>query len=71
VITGTLHGLDESGRVLVETERSELLNLELDQIDSARLIFEWKKAGASAAHKGNQRRTAGHGHPAQRPQRSR
>jgi ribosome maturation factor RimP len=71
VISGTLHGLDETGRVLVETERSELLNLELEQIDSARLIFEWRKAGAPAAHKGNQRRTAGQGRPAQRPQRSR
>ncbi len=71
VITGTLHGLDESGRVLIETERSELMNIELDQIDSARLIFEWKKAGATAARNGKERRTAGHGRHAPRPQRSR
>jgi ribosome maturation factor RimP len=71
VVTGTLHGLDESGRVLIETERSELMNIELEQIDSARLIFEWKKAGASAADKGRERRTAGHGRHAPRPQRSR
>ncbi|HEY2406717.1 MAG TPA: ribosome maturation factor RimP [Polyangiaceae bacterium] len=71
VLSGTLHGLDESGRVLLETERSELVNIELETIDSARLIFQWKKPGAPAAHKANQRRTAGHGRHAPRPQRSR
>jgi ribosome maturation factor RimP len=40
VVWGTLQGLDDQARVVLQTERGELA-LELAQIDSARLAFEW------------------------------
>jgi ribosome maturation factor RimP len=47
VLRGTLHGLDDTGRVLIETERGELA-IEFAAIDNARLVFDWGTAGASA-----------------------
>lgn len=44
VVRGTLHGLDEQGRVLLETDTG-LLNLELDSIESAHLEFSWNTGG--------------------------
>lgn len=45
VIRGVLNGLDEQGRVLVQTERGELVTIEFTAIQSAHLIFEWKGRG--------------------------
>jgi ribosome maturation factor RimP len=45
VVRGALSGLDEQGRVLVRTERGELMALELGQIENAHLLFEWKGRG--------------------------
>jgi ribosome maturation factor RimP len=46
VLHGTLHGLDEQGRLALETERG-LLTLALDEIDSARLVFDWNTGGSN------------------------
>jgi len=46
VLRGTLQGIDEKGLVLLETERSEVLSLPLESIQSARLVFEMGGAGA-------------------------
>ncbi|MBK8997203.1 MAG: ribosome maturation factor RimP [Myxococcales bacterium] len=62
VIHGTLHGLDESGRVVLETEQG-LLCLELEQIESGRLTFSWGGAPRKGKPKGKGpvRRASGHG----------
>ena len=66
VLSGTLHGLDDAGRVLIETERGELA-IEFDTIDSARLVFDWGTTGASAARgKGSARRQNSRGRAARR-----
>lgn len=49
VLRGTLQGIDENGLVSLETERSEVLTLPLESIQSARLVFEM--GGASARGK--------------------
>jgi len=72
VIFGTLHGLDDGGNVLIETEQGELASIELETIQSARILFEWKKnTGTRATAKGSARGTAGPGKKNPRPQRSR
>src|SRR5450432_4392628 len=43
VIFGTLYGLDDQGAVLIETEQGELASIDLDTIQSARILFQWKK----------------------------
>jgi len=48
ICRGTLHGLDESGRVLIETDRGEVA-IDFAAIDSARLVFDWKASGAERA----------------------
>jgi len=72
VLTGVLHGLDEEGRVLVETDRGEE-SIEFAAIESARLVFEWNKSAGARAGKSitTNRRAAGRGRSARRPQRSR
>ena len=72
VVTGVLHGLDEEGRVLVETDRGEV-SIEFATIESARLVFEWNKSAGARATRSitANRRAAGRGRSARRPQRSR
>jgi ribosome maturation factor RimP len=72
VIFGTLHGLDDRGAVLIETEQGELAAIELETIQSARILFEWKKGtGARASARRSEQRTSGKAKKAQSPQRSR
>jgi ribosome maturation factor RimP len=51
VVIGRLHGLDEAGNVRFEDERGELVSIELAQIDSARLVFQWKSPSAAGPGK--------------------
>jgi ribosome maturation factor RimP len=45
VIRGFLRGLDDDGlRLVIETNRG-LLSFQLDEIDSARLVFDWNDGG--------------------------
>ena len=62
VIHGTLHGLDESGRVQLETDQG-LLSLEVEQIESGRLTFSWGGSAKKGKPKGKgpARRATGHG----------
>jgi ribosome maturation factor RimP len=72
VIFGMLRGLDDHGSVLLETEKGELASVELETIQSARILFEWKKGtGTRASAKGFDRRTTGTARKSQPPQRSR
>jgi len=72
VIFGTLHGLDDRGAVLIETEKGELASIELETIQSARILFEWKKGtGARASARRSEQRTSDKPKKAQSPQRSR
>ena len=72
VIFGTLHGLDDRGAVLIETEQGELASIELATIQSARILFEWKKGtGARASARRSEQRTSDKPKKAQSPQRSR
>jgi len=79
VIFGILHGLDDRGAVLVETEQGELASIELETIQSARILFEWKKGtGVRATAKRvlgqrpqTERRTSGKAKKSPPPQRSR
>jgi ribosome maturation factor RimP len=57
VVRGNLQGLDDSGRVVIDTERG-VVTLELDAIESARLVFDWNPSG---------QRPAGRGRGARRP----
>ena len=66
VIFGTLHGLDDHGAVLIETEQGELASIELDTIQSARILFEWKKGAGP-----RDQRTSGKAKKSPSPQRSR
>ena len=45
-VTGLLQGLSPEKRVQVQTERGELVELSLDEIDNGHLVFDWK-SGAS------------------------
>jgi ribosome maturation factor RimP len=47
VLRGTLHGVSESGQIQLETERG-LAELDFEEIESGRLVFEW----GSASQKG-------------------
>ena len=72
VIFGTLHGLDERGSVQLETEQGELASIEFETIESARILFEWKKGtGVRASARRSEQRTANKPKKAQSPQRSR
>ncbi|MBX3127021.1 MAG: ribosome maturation factor RimP [Polyangiaceae bacterium] len=64
VVSGTLHGLDEAGQVVLETDRG-LLSLPLDALESGRLVFDWNvpavnKNQRTSARKAR-RRIAGRG----------
>ncbi|HMJ15820.1 MAG TPA: ribosome maturation factor RimP [Polyangiaceae bacterium] len=48
VARGTLQGMDDSGSVVVETERG-LVNLDPSNIESAQLLFDWNTADRSRA----------------------
>ncbi len=64
VITGTLHGLDESGSVAVETSKG-VLSVELENIDAARLVFDMNagrgQKGRPTSKKNAARRASGRG----------
>jgi ribosome maturation factor RimP len=47
-ITGVLHGLSPEKHVTIQSERGELIQLSLDEIDNGHLVFDWK-SGASRA----------------------
>lgn len=70
VIRGILHGLDDDGRVVIETDRGEI-GLETDIIDNAHLEFDWKRGGARAGKPKARRQTVGGGQKAHKPERSR
>jgi ribosome maturation factor RimP len=69
VYRGTLHGLDEDGRVLLETESGEV-GIDVAAIHSARLVFDWKTSGAERAGgaAGSSRRAARRRRSARRSQ---
>lgn len=46
VIMGALHGLSPDKRVAIQTERGELIELALDEIDNGHLVFDWKSGGS-------------------------
>jgi len=46
VITGSLHGLSPEKRVVIQTDRGELVELSLDEIDNGHLVFDWKSGGS-------------------------
>lgn len=64
VLEGTLHGLDEAGAVSLETPKG-LLGIELDNIDSARLVFDMNagrgEKGRPVSGKNAFRRASGRG----------
>lgn len=67
VLRGTLHGLDEAGQVLIDTD-SGLSSIALEAIDSGRLVFDWKtgatpkaKSGQKGQHRANKARKKSHG----------
>ncbi|MEO8901885.1 MAG: ribosome maturation factor RimP [Polyangiaceae bacterium] len=72
VIFGTLGGVDDSGAVLIETEQGELVAIEFETIQNARILFEWKKGtGVRASARRSEQRTSDKPPKAQSPQRSR
>jgi len=46
VLSGTLNGLSPEKRVIIQTERGELVELSLDEIDNGHLVFDWKSGGS-------------------------
>jgi ribosome maturation factor RimP len=46
VIIGTLGGVSPEQRVIIQTERGELVELSLDEIDNGHLVFDWKSGGS-------------------------
>jgi ribosome maturation factor RimP len=74
VIFGMLRGVDDTDQraVLIETEQGELASIEFETIQSARILFEWKKGtGARASARRSEQRTSDKPKKAQSPQRSR
>lgn len=58
VVEGTLHGLDDTGHVQLETDKG-VLSLELGQIDTGRLVFDWSAGkGKPKGKRPNRRATA-------------
>jgi len=45
VIIGALNGLSPEQRVVIQSERGELVELSLDEIDNGHLVFDWKTGG--------------------------
>lgn len=55
-ILGALQGVSPEQRVVIQTERGELVELSLDEIDNGHLVFDWKTGSArSGGVKGNRR----------------
>jgi ribosome maturation factor RimP len=55
-VIGALQGLSPDKRVVIQTERGELVELSLDEIDNGHLVFDWKTGGSpSGGAKGNRR----------------
>ena len=74
VIFGTLRGVavEDPRNVQLETEHGELMSIEFEKIQSARILFEWKKGtGARASARRSEQRTSDKPQKAQSPQRSR
>lgn len=46
VIIGALQGVSPEKRVLIQTERGELVELSLEEIDNGHLVFDWKSGGS-------------------------
>ena len=71
VLTGLVQGLDDAGRVILDTERGAL-SLELGVIQSARLVFDWKKGTGPKVGKAKSanRREAGASSSGRKTQRS-
>lgn len=67
VISGTLHGLDETGAVSVETDKG-LASISLDEILKAHLVLEWNSGGSSGARSARRRASR---QPQRRSKRSR
>ena len=67
VLRGNLFGVGEDGRISIETERGTV-SVALDDVQSARLVFEWnggRTSGAPAPKNGRPaaRNISGGGHP--------
>jgi ribosome maturation factor RimP len=61
VISGTLHGRDESGHVLLQTDKG-VASVPLGTIRSARLVFDWDaNKGKPKGGKSRSRRASGSG----------
>lgn len=60
VVRGTLQGLDEEGRVVLESDRG-LTSIELDTIDSGRLEFDWDAGKGKPKGQKPARRAKGRG----------
>jgi ribosome maturation factor RimP len=45
-VIGSLQGVSPEKRVVIQTERGELVELSLDEIDNGHLVFDWKTGGA-------------------------
>ena len=54
-IIGALHGLSPEKRVLIQSERGELIELSLDEIDNSHLVFDWKSGGSRSGGAGARR----------------
>ncbi len=50
-LIGALQGLSAEKRVVIQTERGELVELSLDEIDNGRLVFDWKTGSGGAKGK--------------------
>ncbi len=55
VITGVLSGLSPENRIVIQSERGELIELSLDEIDNGHLLFDWKSGGARPGGAGARR----------------
>jgi ribosome maturation factor RimP len=55
VVTGVLSGLSPENRIVIQSERGELIELSLDEIDNGHLVFDWKSGGARPGGAGARR----------------
>jgi len=60
VVRGTLHGLDDSGCVQLETEKG-VLSIELETIESGRLVFDWNAGKGKPKGKKPAKKASGRG----------
>ncbi|MES1183620.1 MAG: ribosome maturation factor RimP [Myxococcales bacterium] len=54
-VIGALHGLSPEKRVVIQSERGELVELSLDEIDNGHLVFDWKSGGSRSGGAGARR----------------